>query len=86
MSSLAINTLLWVVYATRSLTLEELRSAIAINLETYDLEPRRMAPVETLINACCGLLVIEEETGVVRLVRKSFSFGRCGPHLILFSR
>ena len=79
-SSLAINVLVWVVFSSQSLTHEELRHAISISHETFQLEPHRMAPLETLVSACCGLLVVEEETGIVRLVRKLFTSGIPSPY------
>ncbi|KAH6911249.1 hypothetical protein BKA70DRAFT_55901 [Coprinopsis sp. MPI-PUGE-AT-0042] len=68
MVSLATKALAWVLYATRSLTVDELRHAIATSPDTHKLELSRVVPTETLLGACCGLLVREQETGLVRLV------------------
>jgi ankyrin repeat domain-containing protein 50 len=70
-ASLARATLTWMVFAMRSLTLEELRHAIAMCPDTHQFDPRRLPPVDTLASVCCGLLTVEKETGLVRLVRRS---------------
>ncbi|KAH6911303.1 hypothetical protein BKA70DRAFT_56704 [Coprinopsis sp. MPI-PUGE-AT-0042] len=65
---LAMNIFTWVLYATRSLSMEELRHAIASCPDTHQFEPGGLVVAEILISVCCGLLVIEEETQQVRLV------------------
>ena len=66
-----MNVLVWVVHAKRSLAIEELRYATSVNATTFKLERKRVGPQETLISVCCGLVVIEQETGLVRLIRRS---------------
>jgi ankyrin repeat domain-containing protein 50 len=73
-ASLALNVLTWVTYATRSLTIDELRHGIASCPETYSFDKKRLVAVEMMVAVCCGLLMIEKETNVVRLIRElSFS-------------
>ena len=71
-ASLARRVLLWVVYSTRSLTVEELRYAVAVSPDTLKFERTLLVPLDTLMSACCGLLVLEKETKVARLVREFF--------------
>lgn len=71
-SLLAINVLTWVLYAKRSLSIDELRHAVASSPDTHAFEPHRLAPVQTLVGVCGGLLTIEKETNQVRLVREFF--------------
>ncbi|KAH6884769.1 hypothetical protein BKA70DRAFT_136865 [Coprinopsis sp. MPI-PUGE-AT-0042] len=66
--ALATKALVWVLYAMRSLTVDELRHAVATCPDAHRVELGRLAPVETLISVCCGLLVLEQETSIVRLV------------------
>ncbi|KAH6911212.1 hypothetical protein BKA70DRAFT_1560343 [Coprinopsis sp. MPI-PUGE-AT-0042] len=66
--SLALNVLVWVLYATRSLTVSELRHAVVSSPDTHKLDLRRLAPAETLVSVCCGLLVHEQGTDIIRLV------------------
>ncbi|KAH6907888.1 ankyrin repeat-containing domain protein, partial [Coprinopsis sp. MPI-PUGE-AT-0042] len=65
---LAMNVFTWVLYATRSLSVEELRHAVASCPDTHKFEPGGLVVAEILVSVCCGLLVIEEETQQVRLV------------------
>jgi ankyrin repeat domain-containing protein 50 len=67
---LAKTMLLWVLNASRSMTLEELERAVATSPETYKFEPDLLAPGTMLVGLCCGLVTLEEETRLVRLVRK----------------
>ncbi|KAH6901145.1 hypothetical protein BKA70DRAFT_710785 [Coprinopsis sp. MPI-PUGE-AT-0042] len=69
--ALATKALVWVLYATRSLTVEELRHAITSSSDTYDFEKGRLVSIETIVGVCCGLLTIEQETGIARLVHYS---------------
>ncbi|KAH6887857.1 hypothetical protein BKA70DRAFT_71692 [Coprinopsis sp. MPI-PUGE-AT-0042] len=66
--SLAKALLLWVTYAERSMTIEELRSAVATSPASHKFEPARMVPEATLLGLCRGLIVLEEQTTLVRLV------------------
>ncbi|KAH6877440.1 ankyrin repeat-containing domain protein [Coprinopsis sp. MPI-PUGE-AT-0042] len=65
---LAMTTLVWVLNASRSMTIEELQHAVATSPETYKFEPSRLAPGTTLITLCRGLITLEEESKLVRLV------------------
>lgn len=68
---LARNALTWVLYATRSLTLQEFREVVATCPDTHKYEPERLVPEGVLVGICQGLVIVEEETMLVRLVRKS---------------
>jgi ankyrin repeat domain-containing protein 50 len=70
-ASLAKTVLLWVVYASRSLTIDELIWAVATSPDTHKFEPAQCAPGPTLISNCGGLVTFDEESRLVRLVRKS---------------
>ncbi|KAH6873701.1 hypothetical protein BKA70DRAFT_1028051, partial [Coprinopsis sp. MPI-PUGE-AT-0042] len=65
---LAKTALLWVLNSSRPMSIEELERAVAISPETYKLEPTRLAPGTTLIAFCRGLVTLEEESKLVRLV------------------
>ncbi|KAH6879585.1 ankyrin repeat-containing domain protein [Coprinopsis sp. MPI-PUGE-AT-0042] len=66
--SLAKKVLLWVINATRSLTVDELRHALATSPETHKFESSRLVQEGALIGLCRGLVAVEEETRLVRLV------------------
>ncbi|KAH6884745.1 hypothetical protein BKA70DRAFT_1574786 [Coprinopsis sp. MPI-PUGE-AT-0042] len=65
---LAKNVLTWVLCATRSLKIEELRCAVATSPETHNFDSSRLVDEATLMGLCCGLLKVEEWTNVVRFV------------------
>ena len=62
--------LLWVLNAKRAMTLRELERAAAISPHNFKFESDRLVPGATLIAMCRGLLVVEEESQIVRLVRE----------------
>jgi hypothetical protein len=67
---LAKTVLLWVLYGSRSMTIEELERAVATCPVTHKFEPGRLVPGATLMSLCRGLVVMEEESHLVRLVRE----------------
>ncbi|KAH6905323.1 ankyrin repeat-containing domain protein [Coprinopsis sp. MPI-PUGE-AT-0042] len=60
--------LLWVLSAQRSMTIEELQRALATSPDTHTFEPGRMVPEAALFGLCRGLVTLEEESRLVRLV------------------
>jgi hypothetical protein len=70
--SLAKRMLVWVLSAQQPMTIETLQRAIATSPEGHHFEYRRMVPEATLLGLCRGLVVFEEESRLVRLVRESF--------------
>ncbi|KAH6914320.1 ankyrin repeat-containing domain protein [Coprinopsis sp. MPI-PUGE-AT-0042] len=67
-ASLAKAVLVWVLNASRSMTIDELERAVATSPDTHKFEPRRLVPETTLVSLCGGLITVEEESRVVRLV------------------
>ena len=83
---LALRVLLWVVYAARPLELEELQHAIAIDeLEADDqsISEEGLTPPSILINACAGMVKIDEASNIIGLVHKTTQeyFDQNGPKL-----
>ena len=68
---LAKAALMWVVYAGRTMTVAELCHAIANNPETHRFESDRVIPLSTITGLCHGLLTVDRESRLVRLVRES---------------
>ncbi|KAH6905419.1 ankyrin repeat-containing domain protein [Coprinopsis sp. MPI-PUGE-AT-0042] len=62
------KVLLWVLHATRSLTVRMLEQAIATCPDTYKYQSSRLVPVDTLVGLCRGLVTVEKGTDLVRLV------------------
>ncbi|KAH6909872.1 hypothetical protein BKA70DRAFT_1041891, partial [Coprinopsis sp. MPI-PUGE-AT-0042] len=60
--------LVWVLSASRPMTIEELEYAVATSPDTYKFEPNQIVPGRTLMSLCCGLVTFEGESRLVRLV------------------
>ena len=54
--------------ARRPLKTEELRQALSIRQGDNFLDPQALPKIEALISSCCGLVIVENESQVVRLV------------------
>lgn len=65
---LGMNTLMLIFKAKRSLRVEELREALAIRSGQYSLNPKYRPSQEKIVESCLGLVTIDEETSIVRLV------------------
>ena len=83
---LALRVLLWIVYAARPLRLGELQHAIAIDeLEPDDrsISEESLTPSSIIINACAGMVKIDEASNIIGLVHKTTQeyFDKNGPKL-----
>ncbi|TFK22139.1 hypothetical protein FA15DRAFT_714696 [Coprinopsis marcescibilis] len=67
-SDIVHRVLTWLVYANRSLLIEELRHAVAVYPQTYAFDRERLIDQESLLSLCCGLVTVEQNSGVVRLI------------------
>lgn len=65
---LAENALLWIVSARRPLKVVELLQALAIDETELVFDDDNVPQVEDVISACAGLVIVDEESNVVRLV------------------
>jgi hypothetical protein len=66
---LAMQVFMWITYAVRPLRIGELQHALAVEPQTACLDPETIYDVEILLSVCAGLVVIDDEQHVVRLVR-----------------
>ena len=67
---LAERVLSWITYAHRPLSLKELQHALAVSSEMSVLDPEAIVPEQILTSVCTGLVVIDKNSNIVRLVRK----------------
>jgi len=67
-SELAKNVLSWITYAQRSLTTKELSHALAVEAGESKLDKDNIPDIEDMISVCAGLVAVDEESDVVRLV------------------
>jgi hypothetical protein len=65
---IAQSTLIWVTNAKRPLTVEEIRVALAIEPGTNQLDVANMLDIETILSVCAGLIIVDVEHSIVRLV------------------
>ncbi|KAL9105147.1 MAG: hypothetical protein Q9187_008807 [Circinaria calcarea] len=70
---LANEVLSWITFALRPLSMSELQNALAIEPEKSELDTDAVPDEEILLSVCAGLVVVDQESGVVRLVRKFFT-------------
>jgi hypothetical protein len=67
---LAKRVLCWISCAFRPLSVEELQHALAVELETTSIDPEAIFDKEILTSVCAGLVIIEKERSIIRLVRE----------------
>jgi len=53
---------------TTIIQLDELSHALAVEIGSRDINPERIPSVETLLNCCLGLIVIDREASTIRLI------------------
>lgn len=70
---LAERVLSWITYAYRPLSLKELQHALAVSPGMTVMNSDAFEHELILTSVCAGLVVIEEGTSIVRLVRESLS-------------
>ncbi|KAI1331250.1 ankyrin repeat-containing domain protein [Xylariaceae sp. FL0255] len=65
---LAQQVLLWISCAKRPLTTVELQHALAVEVGTHDIDPDNFPRIEDMISVCAGLVIVDEESGIIQLV------------------
>ncbi|PPQ96354.1 hypothetical protein CVT26_005041 [Gymnopilus dilepis] len=66
-ADVAIRAIVWLTHALRSLKTIELQHALAISSDRKEFNDDDLIPTELLVSLCCGLVVIDEESEIVRL-------------------
>ncbi|KGO74947.1 hypothetical protein PITC_031850 [Penicillium italicum] len=67
-TELAMQTLSWLACARRPLTSLELQHALAIEEGESSLDAENLSGIEDIHAVCAGLVTVENESGVIRLV------------------
>ena len=67
-SALAKRTLSWIMYAYEPLTVTQLRYALATEAGESAIDDDNLDDIEDVISVCCGLVIIDPETDIVRFV------------------
>ncbi|KAK4163274.1 hypothetical protein QBC43DRAFT_301253 [Cladorrhinum sp. PSN259] len=65
---LAKQVLAWITCAKRPLTILELQHALAVEIGQLELDEENLLDVEDIVSVCAGLVTIDEESAIIRLV------------------
>ncbi|KAJ7339863.1 hypothetical protein DFH08DRAFT_1013374, partial [Mycena albidolilacea] len=64
----ACSTLIWIANAKRPLTVQELQVSLAVEPGTQQLDEDYLMSIDTIVSVCAGLVIVDEQLSVVRLV------------------
>jgi len=67
-AKLGMACLMWISHAKRPLKLDELCHALAVDIGSSSLSADNVPSIGTLLSCCQGLVVIDKETSIVRLI------------------
>ncbi|KAH8882431.1 hypothetical protein GQ53DRAFT_885480, partial [Thozetella sp. PMI_491] len=62
----------WVLHATRSLTIQEIGCAMAIEPHDSSLDTQAIPDLDLLVSSCAGIIDIDKESCVIRFVHGTF--------------
>jgi len=65
-SRLGMEVLMWISHAERPLKIDELCHALAVDIDSTDLNLENISPQDTVLGLCLGLAVVDSETSTVR--------------------
>ncbi|KAK6513996.1 hypothetical protein TWF506_008426 [Arthrobotrys conoides] len=65
---IANQALWWIVCSKRPLTTSELQHALAVEIGEPNLDEENLPEIQDIISLCAGLVTIDEESDIVRLV------------------
>ena len=65
---LAKQVLSWITCANRPLTTSELRHALGVEVGESELDEENLPEVEDIISVCAGLVTVDEQSNIIRLV------------------
>jgi hypothetical protein len=65
---LAKQVLSWITCAKRPLTVLELQHALAIEVGKPKLDEENLPDIEDIVSTCAGLVIVDEESNIIRLV------------------
>ena len=65
---LATQVLSWIICAKRPLSTSELQHALAVEVGEPEFDKENLSQIEDVISVCAGLVTVDEESGIIRLV------------------
>jgi hypothetical protein len=63
-----MQVLSWITCAKRLITSSELRHALAVELDTSELDEENLPETGDIVSVCAGLVTVDEESGIIRLI------------------
>jgi len=84
-AKLAMATLTWVCHSERPLRVDELCHALAVEIGETDFDPENLPSIGTLLDYCQGLITVDVEASIVRLIHYTVQEYLCS-HPGLFSK
>ncbi|KAK1248783.1 hypothetical protein MKX08_007003 [Trichoderma sp. CBMAI-0020] len=66
--ALGRKVLAWIICAKRKLTMLELQHALAVEIGSTELDQDNLPEVEDMVSACAGLVTVDKESNIIRLV------------------
>ncbi|KAL2844564.1 ankyrin, partial [Aspergillus pseudoustus] len=70
-SNLAMDVLMWLTCARRQLSPWELQEALGVEPGTAYIDKENLPHVKDMVAACAGLVVVDEESEVIRIVHRT---------------
>jgi ankyrin repeat protein len=67
-ANLALRTLSWITFSKRPLKTSELQHALAVTDGASTLDQRNLTHIDLITSVCAGLVTIDEESNIIRLV------------------
>lgn len=67
-ATLAKEALSWITCAKRPLTTTELQHALAVKVSQAEFDKDNKSDIEDIVSVCAGLVTVDEESGIIRLV------------------
>ena len=71
-SRLAIEALMWISRSEQPMSPEELCHALSVQIKSTDPNPDNIPSIESLLASCLGLVIVDKEESIVRLVHFTF--------------
>ena len=68
LKDLAKQVLFWITCAKRPLATSELQHALAVEIGEPKLDEENLPEIEDMVSVCAGLVTVDEESGIIRLV------------------
>lgn len=65
---MAMQVLAGITYAKRPLTTIELQAALAVEIGEPEFDPETMPDLADMVSVCAGLVTVDEESDIIRLV------------------